>query len=85
MIRKIIGFIPAAFIFFLIWTMAAMETKYFSPYAFRAMLNTPWYLWLGVTASVLSGVLLCFEKTLVPGLIVGVLSYAACFSGMLLF
>ena len=70
MVRKIIGFIPAAFIFFLIWTMAAMETKYFSPYTFRAMLNTPWYLWLGLVASILSGVLLCFEKTLVTGLIV---------------
>ncbi len=52
-------------------TAAAMETYYLTPYPFRVLLNTPWYMWLWLTASVLSGILLCIRKTLVPGLIVG--------------
>ena len=75
MIRKIIGFIPAAFIFFLILTAPAMEINYFTPYALCVLINTPWYMWLWLAASVLSGVLLCIRKTLVPGLIAGVLPW----------
>ena len=70
MIRKIIGFIPAAFIFFLILTAPAMEINYFTPYALRVLINTPWYMWLWLAASVLSGVLLCIRKTLAQPIVV---------------
>ncbi|MBE6541017.1 MAG: hypothetical protein E7672_01045 [Ruminococcaceae bacterium] len=75
MIRKTIGFIPAAFVIFLIFALAALDTQISSPYIVHVIVNTPWYAWLWVLISITSGILLCIKKALPCGLIVGVIPW----------
>ena len=74
MIRKILGFLPAGF-----WIVML----YFGGIEFTNPMYTGWRItavplniWVYFGLSVLSGVLLCFDGMIPPGLIVGIIPYA---------
>ena len=69
MIRKIIGFIPAALPLVLCWVFM---TDLMNPMAKGLHPGeVPWYMWLWLAASVGSGVLLCCCRLIPLGLLLG--------------
>lgn len=73
MIRKIIGFIPAALPLVLCWVFM---TDLMNPIAKGLHpVEVPWYMWLWLAASIASGVLLCYRRLIPLGLLLGAAPY----------
>ena len=72
-LRKLIGFLPAGFWLFL-FLYAGLFGEDLNPDGVTwSIANIPWNVRIYLGLAICSGVLLCFRKTVLPGLIMGVL------------
>ena len=76
-IRKIIGFIPAlnpAVLAWIVMSPAPATSEVYRTPLYRPD-DVPWFIWLWLALSIVSGVLLCMKKTIPFGLASGSIPY----------